>query len=469
MSLSIVDQQPAEPVHKIGRHLRVLLIEPKYGYREALTWIPIGKGYLATQARRLGHDVKIIDLALRNMSDTDLARAVQDFRPDIVGTGGMSLQWSDTKRVARIVREAVPEALTIAGGVHLTALPEDGIDIVDLVAKGEGEITFRDVVQRFSEVPSKDRENFKDIPGLYYRETDGQVHHNPSREFVWDMDALGWPSYDLLDVPAYHDHLVMGERGVSIMTGRGCPFDCTFCASPMITQRKMRNFSLDFIFDQMQMLERTYGFTNFRIMDDTFAASRPRVKQFTQQIKDRGLEYNFNCLTHVNTSNQEMFDQMASAGFSVVAFGIESANDAVLKIINKGTTKKIATKALFESRKAGIIPEALFMIGNVGDTRESIIETVEFAKEHNQPFVGGVRKGFNWFQFATPFPGSKFYHTAAVNGTVLSHNFDDYTHQYPIYIPNGLDYDFMVEMRNLGLKGEGINPHQVQVNSLHWD
>jgi len=261
----------------------------------------------------------------------------------------------------------------------------------------------------------------------------------------------------------------MGERGVSIMTGRGCPFDCTFCASPFITQRKMRNFSIPFIFEQMQMLENTYGFKNFRIMDDTFAASRPRVKQFTSQMIERKLKYNFNCLTHVNTSNQEMFDQMASAGFSVVAFGIESANDAVLKIINKGTTKKIAEKALFESRKAGIIPEALFMIGNVGDTKESIIETVEFAKVHNSPFVNGARKGFNWFQFATPFPGADFYHTAKDNGTILSHNYDDYTHQFPIYIPNGLTYEFMVEMRELGLKGEGINPHQVQVNSLHWD
>lgn len=450
--------------------MNVLLVEPKYGYREALTWIPIGKGYLATQARQLGHEVKIIDNALRpNTTDEQLARAIEDFRPHIVGTGGMSLQWSDTKRIAKIVRQVAPEALLVGGGVHLTSIPEDGVDVLDLVAVHEGEITFREVVERFDKTRTRVHEFYQDIHGLVFRDSAGAIVRTPKRGFVMDMNQLGLPSYDLLEVPLYHDHLVMGERGVSIMTGRGCPFDCTFCASPMITQRKMRYFTVDFIMDQMQFLEKTYGFTNFRIMDDTFAAARPRVKQFCDAIKARGLKYNFNCLTHVNTSNQKMFDDMAGAGFSVVAFGIESANDQVLKIINKGTTKAKAAQALKESRGVGLVPEALFMVGNVGDTKETIEETVEFAKEHNAPFVDGKRRGFNWFQFATPFPGSEFYHTAKEHGTILSHNFDDYSHQAPVYIPKGLDYETMVRLRELGLRGEGINPHQVQVNSLHWD
>ncbi len=94
-----------------SNRLRVLLVEPRYGYREALTWIPIGKGYLATQARTLGHEVAILDLALRYLDDGQLARAIQGFRPDVVGTGGMSLQWSDTRRIARIVRCGTPVSL----------------------------------------------------------------------------------------------------------------------------------------------------------------------------------------------------------------------------------------------------------------------------------------------------------------------------------------------------------------------
>jgi radical SAM superfamily enzyme YgiQ (UPF0313 family) len=451
--------------------MRVLLIEPKYGYREALTWIPIGKGYLATQARNLGHEVRIIDNALRpNTTDEQLSKSIADFAPDIIGTGGMSLQWTDSKRVARIAREVAPEALLVGGGVHLTALPEEGVDIFDLVAVGEGEHTFRDVVTRRAGVgKSGGRSSYQDIPGLCFKNRLGAITRTPERDFVVDMDSLGWPSYDLMEVPLYHDHLVMGERGISLMTGRGCCFNCNFCASPFITKRKMRNFSLEFVFDQMQMLERTYGFTNFRIMDDTFAASRPRVKKFCEEMRTRGLRYNFNCLTHVNTSNQEMFEQMVGAGFSVVAFGIESANDGVLKLINKGTTKENAAGALKQARAAGLVPEALFMVGNIGDTRETVEETVEFAKDHNRPFVDGVRKGFNWFQFATPFPGSKFYTSAKDYGTILSHDYDDYSHQFPVFIPHGLDYETMVRLRALGLQGEGVNPHQVQVKSLEWD
>ena len=109
------------------------------------------------------------------------------------------------------------------------------------------------------------------------------------------------------------------------------------------------------------------------------------------------------CLTHVNTANPEMLKKMKEAGFSIVAFGIESGNNEILKLVNKGITQEMAIKAIKDAIKAGLSVEGLFMIGNIGETKETIEDTICFAKKYNPPYNSFRRTGYNWFQFATPF------------------------------------------------------------------
>ncbi len=207
----------------------------------------------------------------------------------------------------------------------------------------------------------------------------------------------------------------------------------------------------------MEYLTEVYGFTNFRIMDDTFASNKKRVFAFCEEIKKRGLKLNLTCLTHVKTAEENMFKAMKDAGFTIVAFGIESGNDQILKQINKKITRESAIHAIHCAQNAGLLVEGLFMIGNMGETRETIEETIAFAKTYNPVFRGGQRSGFNWFQFATPFPGSRFYEKAAQYGTIVSTDFDDYTHQTPVFLPHGLDSETMVRLRERALKENGHN------------
>lgn len=433
--------------------LKILLIEPKYSYKEALPWVPIGKGYLASVLRGNGFEVKIIDNALKKHTDEELVSAIKGFSPDIVGTGGMTLQFSDTKRIAQLVKQLYKtNVLLIGGGVHLTLMPEDGLNLFDFIVIGEAEYIFLDLCERYKEIGwHENKKLFSDIPGLYFKSDTGETIRTEHRNLICDLDKLPLPAYDLLEVEKYNDFLITGEKAISIMTGRGCPFDCEFCASPALTRRKVRYFSLDYTFHLIEYLMEKYGFKNFRIMDDTFTLSKKRVRDFCGQIHKRGLNLNMTCLTHVKTGNLEMFKKMKEAGFSIVALGIESGNDRILKLINKGIKREDAIKTINYVKQAGLEVEGLFMIGNIGETKETIEDSIAFAKEFNSPYNGRRRVGYNYFQFATPFPGSRFFVEAKDYGEIVSLNYDDYSHQIPVFIPEGLNAETMMELREKAL------------------
>jgi len=433
--------------------MKILLVEPKYAFEGCSSWIPIGKACLASVLRENRFQVKIIDRALKPCNDQEFVKVLKEYRPDIVGTGGMTIQFEDMKTVARLTRQLFKsKVLLVGGGVHLTVSPHDGLDDFDFVVVGEGEDTFLELCEAYRYSRQKTGDTFKNIAGLCFRSETGELFRTKQRDFINDLDRLPLPAYDLLSVQEYNDFLITGEKAISIMTGRGCPYDCQFCASPLLSKRKVRNFSVEYTLTLIEHLVKTYKCYNFRIMDDTFAISKDRVLEFCEQIKSRGLRLNMTCLTHVKTCDFEMFVKMKEAGFSIVGLGIESGNDRILKLVNKGTTTKDAASAISDVKKAGLMVEGLFMIGNIGESIDTIEDSIKFARRFNPPYRGLKRIGYNYFQFATPFPGSRFFVEASDYGEVISLNYADYSHRKPIFIPRGLTASTLVTLRKKALK-----------------
>jgi anaerobic magnesium-protoporphyrin IX monomethyl ester cyclase len=239
--------------------------------------------------------------------------------------------------------------------------------------------------------------------------------------------------------------LITGDRAISVMTGRGCPYSCTFCASPALTRRRVAYHSIEYMERHIRFLIDSYGMKSLRIMDDTFTLNKRRVLEFCDMIERNGFKLIMTCLTNVKNADYDLFARMKQVGFIIVAFGLESGNDEILKGIEKGTTKAQCRTAVKAAYDAGLYVEGLFMIGHPGEMRSTIQQTIDFAKEINPDYV-------NWFQFSTPFPGSELWSYWQKHGTMRSMNWRLFDHQQPLFIPHGLDPQTLIAMRNEALQ-----------------
>ena len=393
--------------------MKVLLV---YSNIMNQAWVPIGLLYIASNLRKNNIDVKIVDSKFNNILDE-----IDEYKPDIIGLGGMTLMAHDAIKWGRIIKEKFPFVRLVYGGVHFTFIINEIVKLADIIIQREAENTFVDycINDKY-----KDSQKVIDSP------------------LIEKLDDLPIPAYDLIDINKYSDELVTGEKAISILTGRGCPYNCAFCASPRLWKRKTRYHSIEYTIDHIKYLIKKYYLKNLRIMDDTFTVSNERVLQFCDSILKNDIKLNMTCLTNVHNADYKVFREMKRAGFSIVAFGLESVDPYVLKLVGKFNTKENMTNAVNIAHKAGLLTELLFMVGNMGDTNKSLQDSLDFAKSLN-----GYK---TYFQLATPFPGCKFYDDAEKYGKVLTRDWENYDHKKVTYIPNGLNEDIMYDVVKKG-------------------
>lgn len=400
--------------------MKVLLV---YSNVMPQAWVPIGLLYIASNLRKNNIEVKIIDSKFDNV-----IKEVDDYKPDIVGLGGMTLMAHDAINWGLIIKEKYPWIFIIFGGVHFTFLPNEAKNIADIVIKGEAENVFLELCKKDIFINKMDRK--QNTTSNYFEIVEGH-------SLIKDLDSLPFPAYDLININKYSDELVTGEKAISILTGRGCPYNCSFCASPALWKRKCRFHSIEYTIDYIKFLIKKYDVKNLRIMDDTFTVNNDRVLQFCEAIQKNNIKLNMTCLTNVHNADYEVFKEMKKTGFSIVAFGMESVDPIVLNLCNKDQNKNMMRSAVEKAHKAELLTELLFMVGNMGDTKKSLRDSLEFSKSLNSFKV--------YFQLATPFPGCEFYNKAEEYGKVISRDWKNYNHKKITYIPYGLDEVTMYE------------------------
>jgi anaerobic magnesium-protoporphyrin IX monomethyl ester cyclase len=405
---------------------KVLLI---YSNVRPESWVPIGLMYIASNLRQNGIDVKIVDSKF-----DDVFFEIDNFNPDYIGLGGMTVMSHHAVNLGLEIKSMRPDIKLVYGGVHFTFLPDDAKRVADIIVRGEGEKVYLDICNG---VP------LDSIPGILYKKNNEWID-NGDWELIRNLDTLPFPAYDLIDVNRYSDELVTGEKAISIMTGRGCPYLCTFCASPKLWKRKTRYHSIDYTIKHIQYLIDNYDLKNLRIMDDTFTCSNKRVVDFCNAIKENNIKLKMTCLTNVNNADFDTFKLMHDVGFDIVAFGLESVDRNVLKLAKKNNTREKMERAVQLAHSAGLRTELLFMVGNMGETEKSLRDSLDFSKKLNGYKV--------YFQLATPFPGSVFYDDAEKYGTVVDRKWEQYNHKEIKYIPHGLSEEAMYSAVKEGIK-----------------
>jgi len=401
--------------------MKILLINPpteRQLFGTGGLFLPIGLGYIAAVLQQDGHEVLIDDLTINPLTVDQFGERVKQVAPDVVGFTAVTPTIKMAFQYALKAKE-VGCALTVIGGPHVTALPEESLPPgVDVIVRGEGEFTMRELVAR--------PEKLAEIKGISFRKGE-EIIHTPDREFITNLDALPYPARELFpDMRLYKGQPVLGNRTPvgNISTSRGCPYGCRFCFKALFGTR-FRTRSAESIVDEWEHLIKQFGVKEITISDDAFTTDAKRVHAVCDLLIKRKLDIPWTCSNgiRVNTATLELMKKMRSAGCYRVAFGVENGDQDVLDYIGKKITLEQVEQAVKNARKAGIKTTGFFMLGGPWDTLATMEKTVQFAIKANPDYAQ--------FSIATPYPGSELYTIVKNEGRLL---IDDWA-RYDIYEP----------------------------------
>jgi len=348
--------------------------------------LPLGVMSIAAYLRGRGlDDVRILDMRVHDVSTAQARRAIDAYRPDVVGITGLSLEAKGVHGALAAAREACPECVTIAGGPYPTATPELALSDpnLDYAVLGEGEETVWELLDALFGDSGR---QVGDVAGLAYRAPDGRVIQTAPRAPIADMDGLPWPAYDLVDMEAYfsqlHTHLSPQQaraRYAPVFTSRGCPFRCIYCQH--MFGRRIRYRSPENVLAQVRHLADAYGVREIHFEDDSFNIDLERAKRIFDLIADADLDLKIAFPNGVRADlvDKEFMVKGKRAGVYSMAFGIESASPRIRQMIHKGLALEKVTRAIDLADRHGIWSIGFFMLGFPGETREEMRETVEFA------------------------------------------------------------------------------------------
>ena len=279
-------------------------------------------------------------------------------------------------------------------GTHATALSQHilGKGYCDIIVRGEPEYTTLETIRNLS--------NLKGVLGVSYREK-GRVLKNPDRPLIENLDDLPFPARDLVDNSKYRIVSFPGEPVAMVLTSRGCPFDCTFCATHLFYKRKRNVRSVENVVAEIEEIVGDYGINHIFLIDDTFTIGEKRVISLCELLQERKLSIEWICLGRVDTVTEPMLNAMQKAGCKEIIYGIESASPAVLETTRKNITLEQMYNAVKMTKDLGIRVSLFFMFGNPGDTLESIRATSRLARKLNPNFAS--------FNIATPDPGTPIF------------------------------------------------------------
>ena len=398
----------------------ILLIQPPLPppldayVRDMVLTPPLGLCYLASCLKK-DYRVSIMDASILNLDMKAITNEIKKADPKILGITTTTYTFKNSLKIAQIAKQLNKSIATVLGGPHVTFTAEEALKNhqIDFVVRHEGEMTMK----QLSDLILKKEGELSAIKGVTYRAGE-EIVSAPPQPLIEDLDGLPFPSRDLTPLHLYR---IPG----SIITSRGCPSKCIFCAAGAMSGQKYRVRSPDNIVKEVkEMIQRINpGF--FFIADDTFTIFPERVRAISQKFREQGMRWV--CEARVNTVNEEILEELASAGCFAIQFGVESGSQKILDSILKGTTIEQVRKAVNWCLKVGIIPVCSFMTPHPEDDWETVMETEKFMNE-----LKGLGAQL-YVSLTTPFPGTVLYDKATELGIkLLTEDTDDFNLATPV-------------------------------------
>jgi len=414
--------------------MKVLLIVPpnsqaeRYGKFSDIGTLypPLGLAYVAAVAEKEA-EVKVIDSEAMNYTFKDVEAIARKFAPDVVGMQVYCTTLNRCYKIAEIIKNINKNIKIVLGGAQATLEPKETISNknIDFCVYGEGEITFSNLLKAL-----KNKQPLKNINGIVWKNK-GKVIINKPQELIKDLDSLPLPARHLFPMEKYHSSAnLRGKRTLNIMTSRGCPYMCSYCAGSLIFGKTHRYHGTDRVIKELKEIKEKYGSDDIQFFDETFTANRKRVIELCNKMIKNKLNLEWSCFTRVNLVDRELLAIMKKAGAYQIFYGLESGVQRLLNLIRKGITLEQSRKAMKITHETGIETWVSFMLGLPSETKEESEQTIKFAIEVDPTFVQ--------FPIATPFPGTELYNQCKKYGKILTENLDDYTAwDKVVFVSNG--------------------------------
>ena len=372
--------------------INVTLIQPQFGTGDVrklnICTPPIGLAYIAAFLRKQGHKVTIIDAEVEQLNNEQIAQQAR--KADLAGITMTAPTYNSALELANLIKQSNSGTTVVLGGPQATFLDEECLDnsTADAVVRGEGERTMLDIAG------SVESGGTCDFDGVTFRDADTFIK-NPDRKLIVDLDDIPVPARDLLPMDKYSP-----PHSTGVISSRGCPFRCIFCASSNLYHKRFRSRSAYNVFEEVAQLV-AQGYENVTMLDDNFILNKERAFEFADLVEEHRLEFDWSCTGRVDSIDEDLLRRLSEVGCNGLFFGIESASNETLKLIKKGFTADQVIDAFDLLKKYKYATTASFMIGLPGDDRQKVIDTIDLAKR--------IKPDFAMFSVTTPYPGTELY------------------------------------------------------------
>jgi radical SAM superfamily enzyme YgiQ (UPF0313 family) len=416
--------------------MKTLLVNPPYPFLE-FPIIPTGLLYLAGILEHNGYEVQVLDLLVSKCTKDKIRLELERYQPDIVGVTAVTMNYHGASDILRYCKSVNADVITVIGGPHVTFAPVETLNEapwIDIVVRGEGDRTILDIVSG---------KKLEQIEGIAYR-SDG-VHLTPERALIEDLDGLPQPARHLFPLSRYH---ALASHG-SLVTGRGCPFNCVFCVGSKMGGRRARLRNPKLVVDEIEQC-LGLGFREVNFEDDLFTLNHRHVHAVCDEIISRDLRLNWSIFARVDTVSPEILTKLKRAGCDWLSYGVESGNQEILDKVKKKITLEKVRESVNMAHEAGIKVLASFILGLPGETRETIEETMQFAQDL------GAYYGFH---VLAPFPGTEVREHADEFGIeILTSDWSKYDANRPVTRTEGASPQDITEALHKYYRGLRLIP-----------
>jgi anaerobic magnesium-protoporphyrin IX monomethyl ester cyclase len=416
--------------------MKVLLINPPQtfypGSDQPAGNLPLGLMYIAAVLEKAGYQPEILDAFMTDdifkkngetisvgMPFAQIKQQIQERKPDIVGIAGpFTCQIEHALKVSGLAKEVDSTILTVVGGPHVTVVPKGFLEDaknVDIAVTGEGEYAMRDIAQYF-----EGKKQLNEIPGIAYRKN-GEVTLNSPRPFITNLDELPYPAYDLVNIEQYLKPKKIGyrsfrNRAISMVTSRGCPFNCCFCSVHLHMGRGFRANSANYVLNHIRYVVDKFDVNNIFFEDDNLTFDLDRFEAICDGLIEEKIKIGWETPNGVRADclNLNLLQKMKLSGCQSVFFGVESGDQEIINtVICKSLDLNRVVEVARMCKKIGLKTGGFYIIGFPGEKKENMQRTVDFALRLKRDFDVGMH-----LFFATPSYGTSLYENCKSKGYI---------------------------------------------------